>query len=42
MPCAIPPLEGNLEDGTTMALWARDAGTRKKILVDNPTRPYQF
>jgi predicted TIM-barrel fold metal-dependent hydrolase len=25
-----------------LALWAPDAGTRKKILVDNPTQLYQF
>jgi predicted TIM-barrel fold metal-dependent hydrolase len=34
-----------IDDGlllNQLALWAPDAGTRKKILVDNPTRLYQF
>ena len=40
---SVPALE--LDDGrllNQLPVWAPDAATRKKILVDNPTRLYGF
>ena len=42
MDCLIQHL---VDDGLVLNLlpaWAPDASVRKKILVDNPARPYEF
>jgi hypothetical protein len=43
-PTDVTPLF-QIDDGELMnqlAVWAPDAATRKKILVDNPAQLYQF